>query len=240
MKKTIALLILGVVALTTTGYAQETTTTTYTQRTTTNAGDTLAVYTTPAPVVVKDWQTRFYFGLKAGANYSNVYDSEGENFKADSKFGFVGGLFIAIPLGRFLGLQPEVLFSQRGFHGTGTLLGNNYKVTRTSNFIDVPLLLAIKAGRGLTFVAGPQFSYLIKQKDEFTTGTENIEQEQVFKADNIRKNTMCFLGGVDFNFNNVVLGTRVGWDVRDNKGDGTSETPRYKNAWVQATLGIRF
>jgi hypothetical protein len=238
MIKTIALLILAVIA-SITGYTQETTTTTYTQRTTTTyPAETTSVYTVPAPV--NDWQTRFYIGLKGGVNYSNVYDSEGENFEADSKFGFVGGVFMAIPLGRYVGLQPEVLFSQRGFHGTGTLLGSNYKVTRTSNYIDIPLMLALKAGRGITFMAGPQFSYLLKQTDEFKTATQNVLQEEEFKTDNIRKNMMCFLGGIDLNFNHVVIGTRVGWDIRDNKGDGSSETPRYKNAWLQATLGIRF
>jgi hypothetical protein len=237
MNKIIALLILATVAYTTTGYSQENTVTAYT--TTRSPNDTTLVYTesfTPA----NDWQKRFYIGLKGGTNYSNVYDSKGENFKADSKFGFVGGVFISVPIGRYFGIQPEVLFSQRGFHGTGTLLGTSYKVTRTSNYIDVPLLLAVKAGRGITILAGPQFSYLIKQTDEFTTATQNVLQEEEFKADNIRKNMMCFLGGFDFNFNHVVIGTRAGWDVRNNKGDGSSETPRYKNAWVQATLGIRF
>ncbi len=242
MKKLTAFFIIGVVACATTLYAQETTDTTYTTLTrqvvTVYPDDTVTVYT--RPVQENDWLTRFYVGLKGGANYSNVYDAQGENFKADSKFGMVGGIFIAIPLGKVLGLQPEVLFSQRGFHATGTLLGSPYNVTRTLNYIDVPLLLAIKAGKGVSFMAGPQFSYLIKRTDKFTTATANVLQEEEFRADDIRKNMMCFLGGIDFNFNNVVLGTRVGWDVKDNKGDGVSQTPRYKNAWVQATLGIRF
>jgi hypothetical protein len=35
--------------------------------------------------------------------------------------------------------------------------------------------------------------------------------------------------------NNIVIGARAGWDLLNNKGDGTSTTPRYKNMWYQAT-----
>src|SRR5687768_3461945 len=79
-------------------------------------------------------------GFKIGTNYSNVYDSKGENFEADAKFGFATGVFVSIPLGKYLGVQPEVLFSQRGFKATGTMLGSSYDLTRTKNYIDVPLL----------------------------------------------------------------------------------------------------
>ena len=55
------------------------------------------------------------FGIKAGTNYSNVYDSDNEDFVADGKFGFAAGAFVAIPLGKFIGIQPEILYSQKGF-----------------------------------------------------------------------------------------------------------------------------
>jgi hypothetical protein len=180
------------------------------------------------------------FGLKIGANLSNVYDSKGEEFKADSKMGFAGGAFVSIPIGNFLGIQPELLFSQKGFSATGSLLGSTYKFTRTTNYIDIPLLIAIRPVPQVTILAGPQFSYLMKQHDVFSAGSSSVEQETVFQNDNIRKNTFCFTGGIDFNLKNIVIGTRAGWDLMNNNGDGTSTTPRYKNVWYQATLGIRF
>jgi hypothetical protein len=33
---------------------------------------------------------------------------------------------------------------------------------------------------------------------------------------------------------------RGSWDLKNNNGDGTSTTPRYKNVWYQATVGYRF
>jgi hypothetical protein len=38
-----------------------------------------------------DTRSKFQLGLKAGTNYANVYDTQGEEFRADGKFGFVGG-----------------------------------------------------------------------------------------------------------------------------------------------------
>jgi len=187
----------------------------------------------------KNYNEEISLGFKVGANYSNVYDSQGEEFTADSKFGWATGAFLSIPIGHFLGVQPEVLFSQKGYKGSGSVIGSEFNYTRTTNFIDVPLLLALKPSPQITLLAGPQFSYLIKESYVFESALVNIDQQEELKNDNIRKNILCFLGGIDFNFNNVVIGTRVGWDLQTNKGDGTSTTPRYKNMWYQATVGFR-
>jgi hypothetical protein len=187
-----------------------------------------------------DNREKLFFGLKVGANYSNVYDSESEDFVADSKFGLAAGAFVSIPLGKFIGVQPEVLFSQKGFKSSGTFLGTEYKATRTTNYIDVPLLLAVKPVEFITILFGPQYSYLMKQKDEFTSGSFSSSEEEEFTNDNIRKNTFSLIGGADLNFNNFVIGLRSGWDLKNNQGDGSSNTPRYKNMWYQATVGYRF
>jgi hypothetical protein len=187
------------------------------------------------------FQNKLNFGIKAGINYSNVYDSEGEDFTSDPKLGFVTGVFVAIPIGDYLGFHPEILFSQKGYKTSGAYLGIlNYEYTQTSNFIEVPLLFAFKPTEMLSLVAGPQYSYLVNQSDEITSGDFTSEEEESFENDNLRKNTLCFLGGIDINFSSVVLGARAGWDIQDNKGDGTSTDPRYKNVWYQATVGFRF
>jgi hypothetical protein len=241
MKKFIALLILGVAGLISTGLAQSVSATNSLTTTTVYSNDTVWVESNQTPQTTRqDTRSKFYLGLKGGVNYSNVYDTQGENFKTDPKFGFAGGVFLTIPIGKYIGLQPEIVFSQKGFKGTGTLLGSSYSLTRTTNYIDVPILVAIKPSPGITLMAGPHFSYLLKQTDEFETGGFTDEQVQEFKNDNIRKNTLGFTGGIDFNFNHVVLGTRIGWDIKNNNGDGTHTTPRYKNVWLQATLGFRF
>lgn len=180
-----------------------------------------------------------HFGVKAGLNYSNVYDSEGEEFDANAKLGFAGGMFLSVPIAEFIGIQPELLFSQRGFQASGRLLGSNYNFTRTTSFIDIPIMLSVMPSEFITLLAGPQYSYLVQRKDVFTSPVANYEQEKEFENDNIRRNILCFTGGIDVNIQHLVLGARAGMDLQKNNGDGSSTTPRYKNMWYQATIGYR-
>jgi len=187
------------------------------------------------PANGSDFRDTPQFGMKAGVNYSNLYDTKGEAFNADPIFGFAAGVFISIPIGRYIGVQPEILFSQKGFQAHGTVLGSPYRFTRTTSYLDVPLLFAMKPAAFLTLLIGPQYSYLMNQTDVFTLGALSVVEVQEFKNDNITKNTFCFLGGFDIN-----AGHLIGWDISDNNGDGTSTNPRYKNVWYQATIGFRF
>lgn len=186
-----------------------------------------------------DSRTKLAFGLKVGTNFSNVYDSEGEEFDADPRLGFVGAAFIAIPIGAFMGIQPEIAYSQRGFQGSGVILGSHYDIDRTTNYLDIPVFFVIKPIPAVSIMAGPQFSYLISQKDVFSNGVTTIAQELEFENDNVRKNTLCFVFGLDINVKHFVIGGRAGWDLFNNNGDGTSTTPRYKNVWGQLTIGYR-
>ncbi len=183
--------------------------------------------------------TEINFGVKAGVNYSNVWDSEGQEFEADGKIGFVGGFFTGISLNKYLGLQPEILFSQKGFKGSGVLLGTTYSFSRTTNYIDIPLQIQVKPTTFLTLVAGPQFSFLLSQNDNYTFGSNSVDQEQEFKNENIRKNMLGFVGGGDVYYQNFVFSGRIGFDFQKNNGDGTSFTPRYKNQWLQLTVGYK-
>lgn len=190
-------------------------------------------------IYAQEARDKFSLGLKVGSNYSNVYDSQGEQFTADGKYGLAAGAFLSLPLGKVVGIQPEVIYSEKGFKATGAFLGSNYSATRKTTYIDVPILLAIKPISYLTILAGPQYSFLVKQDNNFTTTLASVDQQKIFDNDNIRKNTLGLTGGVDLNLSSFVISARAGYDVQNNNGDGTSTTPRYKNAWYQATIGFR-
>jgi hypothetical protein len=187
-----------------------------------------------------DNREKLQFGLKAGINYSNVYDERDEEFKAESKFGLAGGITCAIPFGKYLGVQPEALISQKGFKASGSMLGNEYSFTRTTTYVDFPLQLAFKPSEFFTLFAGPQYSYLIHQRDVFSNTSTSYVQEDEFKNDNVRKNIFGAVAGLDINLKHIILGARVGCDLQNNNGDGTSTTPRYKNTWFQGTIGYSF
>ncbi len=185
-------------------------------------------------------QNSIHIGAKAGLNISNIYDSEGNTYSADPKVGFAAGGFVHIPFGTFLGIQPEVLFSQKGYQTSGSVLGLDYSTSRTSNYLDIPVLLAIKPLGLATLLIGPQYSYLLKQTTNVVTPVTNTTVVDEFQNDNVRRNTLGLVVGTDINFSVLVLSGRVAWDLYDNNGDGTSTTPRYKNVVGQITLGYRF
>ena len=186
------------------------------------------------------FRTSIYAGIKMGFNLANVYDTKGDQFVADPALGFAAGLFLAVPIGSYFGVHPEILFSQKGFRSTGRILGGTYELRRTSSYLDIPLLLAIKPISMLTILIGPQYSFLLQQKNVYKSGSTTIAQQQEFSNESVRKNTLCFIGGIDLNFSKLVVGLRTGWDIQNNSADGVSTTPRYKNYWYQATLGLRF
>jgi hypothetical protein len=135
-----------------------------------------------------DYRDRMLFGFKIGTNYSNVYDAQGDAFNAKAKFGLAAGGFFAIPIGKYIGIQPEILFSQKGFQATGNILGSGYNFTRTTDYIDIPLLFSFKPTDFIAINIGPQYSYLFHQTDVFANATTSIAQEQEFGNENLRKN----------------------------------------------------
>lgn len=179
-------------------------------------------------------------GIKVGLNRSNVYDASGNDFVADPKSGFMAGAYLAIPLGRLLGVQPELLFSQKGFASSGRINGDRYTLERTTNWLDVPLQVQLKPFRFLTLLGGVEYSYLLSQSDRLDLGTTILEYSDAFENDNIRKNIFGAVAGIDFNFHHLVLSGKACWDLTANRGDGSSFTPRYKNVWLQAAIGYRF
>lgn len=186
-----------------------------------------------------DSRDKLQLGIRGGLNYSNVWDEEGQDFEADPRTGFAGGAFLSIPIGTYLGIQPEVLYSQKGFQGSGVVAGTSYSFERRTNHLDVPILVQFKPIEYLTIVGGPQYSYLMSQTDvQRGEGFTSI-QEQQFEND-IQKNTLGAVFGADINLRNLVIAPRLGWDFQTNNGDGTSSSPRYRNQWYQITIGFRF
>ncbi|MDQ3289844.1 MAG: PorT family protein [Bacteroidota bacterium] len=116
-------------------------------------------------------------GLKLGGNLASLRQT-GSNSDISYKLKFHGGLLFNFGLSNFLSVQPELVYSQKGFE---------YKNARTSaegkvNYIDVPLLLKINSG-SLFFEGGPQVSFLASSKlktGNTETDTKNWTKSTAF------------------------------------------------------------
>jgi hypothetical protein len=112
------------------------------------------------------------FGVKAGVNIANVHASQVssiESFNSNTSF-HAGGL-VSIPLVGKLELQPEIMFSGEGTKYTND--GDNY--TYNFGYINIPVLLKIKAPMGLFAELGPQFGIVASAKAKFNGTTQDIK-----------------------------------------------------------------
>jgi hypothetical protein len=131
-------------------------------------------------------------GLRAGANYSNLSGNIKNENTYNNKLGFVGGVMLNAPIvENFFSIQPELLYSQKGFENKPTEYTNilGYQTKREGkvnyNYLDLPILAKINAD-GFYFEAGPQISYLLSSSNETkTTRTNTVSGEvKTFEAEN--------------------------------------------------------
>ena len=179
------------------------------------------------------------FGVKAGANFSNIIKDDGNNsFKTDYLVGYHAGVTVDIKLLDNLAFTPEALYSTKGYKSTSTF----GEFTQTTHFIDIPILASVKLGGGLNLVAGPQVSFLMSTKNTFETGFGTAEQKIVEDdSDRFRKSLVGGVVGFRYDFSNRVgLNGRYALDFQKNNENGTSQTPEYKNQVFQVGLGLKF
>lgn len=172
-------------------------------------------------------------GIKAGINYSNVYSESGDDYVADGKVGFAGGVFVSIPLNQIIGIQPELLYSQKGFKTEGTFFDGKV----TSNHLDLPVHLQIKPTENISLLVGPQLSYLLSTKYEID-GLSLVDEEDLEDENN--RATFGISAGVDFTVQNFLISARGSWDLSKFNKDNSTSDINYKNQLFQITLGYRF
>ena len=125
-------------------------------------------------------------GIKGGATlYQGVIEFMGVEETTDASFSFGGGLFIEMPMNRFVSIQPEVLFLMKAAEDDA-VFGMSGTFTNTFSYIDVPLLLRfnIDVLDGMTpyVLGGPYAGYLLKAELEQGGNKEDITDD--FKSIN--------------------------------------------------------
>jgi hypothetical protein len=115
-------------------------------------------------------QTRL--GVKAGLNVSNATNI-GSTYN-QTRFGFHGGLFTEIGFSKKIILQPELLYSIKGFKFPGTPY--NYGGMLSLRYVSVPLLAGFRATKQFTILLGPEYSFLTKANSKFDGSDHDISK----------------------------------------------------------------
>jgi len=129
-------------------------------------------------------------GLKGGLSIVTIVKTKDNNFLSAPLYGFNGGAVLQLPLGHVLAIQPEVLFSQKGYRATGNSIASDYDYRRYLNFLDIPILLRINALKSFGIVVGPQYSYLLATPTTFKSGDASFEQTVNNENNIITKNIL--------------------------------------------------
>lgn len=179
------------------------------------------------------------FGIKGGANFSNIIKGDGHNdFKTDFITGFNAGLTLDIKLLENLAFTPELLYATKGYKSTTTF--GTY-TTRT-NFIEIPILASIRLHGGLNLVLGPQVSFLTSTTNKFENGFVSSQKQVVEDdADRFKKSLLGGVIGFRYDLNSTVgIFGRYALDFQKNNQDGSSTTPEFKNQVFAVGLGYKF
>ena len=103
-----------------------------------------------------------HLGIKAGANLTKI---NGESFKDEYDLGYQLGGYLSVDFNKNWGIQPEVLFNQTNTKiesGTAAIY-QNIPSKAHLDYLSIPLLLRLNAGKLLTFNVGPQYSILMNK-----------------------------------------------------------------------------
>jgi len=195
----------------------------------------------------------FRFGIKAGANLSNINGSNdlslspggnAFNFKDNDNrsLGFTGGIFFRF--GKTFYIQPEILLSQKGgkfnVYKDGVL--NDGKVDLRFSNIDVPVLFGVRIAKFFRVNVGPMASLRLsgngKIGDSFDAVTGGNSGTEL-------KNRLAYgyQAGVGFDLGRLSLDVRYEGnftDILKIQFDNTTTASQFgkKSNLFQATIGL--
>ena len=175
-------------------------------------------------------QAQFSFGVRAGYQMTNVFDTKGTKFKPGFQVGVVGDLAVAPAFS----IQPAVLFATQGWKADTDLVDASVNL----NYIQVPVHFQYKVdlnGPKLLVQAGPYFGYGLGGKTKVGSISSDVKMgsDETYKAIDYG-----VVGGVGVQFGHIQVGVgyQLGLADINNLGIGDS----VKNTGLSLTLTYLF
>ncbi len=189
----------------------------------------------------QDFSSGPSLGLKAGVNFSNIIKSGAPDFKSNVKPGLSAGLFVDIPILDAFSFAPELLYSQKGYQSSGTILAEDYDYKVSTNFLEVPLLAKFELMDGFHVSLGPQVSFLLSTTESFKVGSDTFRQTVTDKNKDLKKSLFGGVLGLSYQvLDRLGVQARYSLDFQKNNADGTDEVPEYKNQVFHLGLSYQF
>ncbi len=129
-------------------------------------------------------QAQVGFGITGGVNFANIGGAD-VTTSPQSLTGFTGGIYLDLDIPFLLSIQPEVLYSMKGYKqsGTITILSTSYSMSATANlnYLEIPVLIKysfpVPVLKPSLFV-GPSMGILLSAKSKVdVTGQPTQESD---------------------------------------------------------------
>ncbi len=105
-------------------------------------------------------------GVKAGLNYANF---SGTDIQTDAITSYHAGLIAEIKLLDKFAIQPELLYTTQG----ASYKDGINEIKNELGYIAIPVLAKIYLGKSFSLELGPQASFLLSKKGDFTVNDPN-------------------------------------------------------------------
>jgi len=83
-------------------------------------------------------------------------------------------------------------------------------------------------------------SFLASTKTKFTSGNTTYQNLVEEDNDNLKKNILGGVVGIEASASNLVFAARYNLDFQQNNSNGNSTTPTYKNQVIALSIRVRF
>jgi len=181
------------------------------------------------------------FGLKAGANFSNLYVDEIDD--ENVLLGYQFGVFSKFRMSSMAAVLVEALYTTKDAKLTygGNVLSGTAKFNL--KYIEVPLLLVIQPTPNFNIHAGPYVAYLIGGKVPNESEVTLFDFENNINRDNFNRLDAGLVGGLGLDFNAFSLGARYSYGMTVVGKEGTFNQLTYtfpdgKNSLFSVYLAI--
>ena len=138
------------------------------------------------------------FGFTAGASIANyTLKYPGITLSNDPKTGITAGIFVDLPIGNNLSLQPGLNYVQKGSKWEEMA----EKFSMNVNFLELPVnLLYNSNGSSGTFFAGagPSFALNMSGKTKYDDGSGELEEDMKFGSDENNDDMKSMDAGLNF------------------------------------------
>jgi hypothetical protein len=161
------------------------------------------------------------YGLKGGLNYANVGGADAPD--TNPRNGFHAGAFLGVSLLGIVAAETGAYLSQKGY-----ILDNEDATKVVSSYVDVPLVLKFSPLPLFHIFAGPQASFLIRNK----VGSADAS------TDGLREMDLAGVVGVGIN---IPMGIRLsaGYDYGFKSLTENDDLKVY-NRVIKFTVGYKF